>query len=57
MCGGDGKIITSHCQSCCGHGKIQSKQSIEVVIPVGVSDGATMQIQGKGNFDKKRCVL
>ncbi|WKA07965.1 hypothetical protein VitviT2T_025733 [Vitis vinifera] len=53
-CGGDGKIITSHCQSCGGHGKVQSKQSIEVIIPPGVSDGATMQVRGKGNFDKKR---
>ncbi|XP_042504580.1 chaperone protein DnaJ-like [Macadamia integrifolia] len=53
-CGGDGKIITDHCRRCGGQGRIQSKRSIKVVIPPGVNNGATMQIQGEGNFDKKR---
>lgn len=53
-CGGLGKIITEHCQRCDGSGQIQSKQTIEVEIPPGVSDGDTMQIRGQGNFDKKR---
>lgn len=29
---------------------------MSVTIPAGVNDGATMQIQGEGNFDKKRCI-
>lgn len=33
---------------------MQSKQTIDVVIPPGVNDGATMQIRGEGNFDKNR---
>ncbi|KAF3972829.1 hypothetical protein ACB098_04G066200 [Castanea mollissima] len=53
-CGGDGKIVTDHCQSCGGSGQVQSKRNMEIVIPPGVSDGATMQIQGEGNLDKKR---
>ncbi|XP_044466354.1 chaperone protein DnaJ isoform X2 [Mangifera indica] len=53
-CGGDGKRITDHCRICSGSGKVQSKRSMEVVIPPGVHDGATMQIQGEGNFDKMR---
>ncbi|KAK9277920.1 hypothetical protein L1049_027477 [Liquidambar formosana] len=56
-CGGDGKIITDHCQSCSGSGKVRSKRSIKVVIPPGVNNGATMQVQGKGNFDKKRGIV
>lgn len=28
---------------------------MKVVIPPGVSDGATMQLQREGNFDSKRC--
>ncbi|KAJ4961044.1 hypothetical protein NE237_020954 [Protea cynaroides] len=53
-CGGDGKIITDHCRRCGGQGRISSKRSIKVVIPPGVNNGATMKIQGEGNFDKKR---
>lgn len=53
-CGGDGKIITEHCWRCSGSGKVWSKRSIEVVIPPGVSNGATMQVQGEGSTDKKR---
>ncbi|CAK9158630.1 unnamed protein product [Ilex paraguariensis] len=53
-CGGDGKMIIDHCRSCGGKGLLQSKRSIKVVIPPGVNNGATMQVQGEGNFDKKR---
>jgi hypothetical protein len=34
---------------------VQLKRNMKVVIPRGVSDGATMQIQGEGNLNKKRC--
>ncbi|KAJ4828187.1 hypothetical protein Tsubulata_045117 [Turnera subulata] len=53
-CYGQGNIITDRCPKCDGNGKVRSKRSMNVVIPPGVSDGATMQVQGKGNFDKKR---
>ncbi|KAM7479622.1 hypothetical protein LguiA_027835 [Lonicera macranthoides] len=53
-CGGDGKIITNHCRTCGGQGKVQSKRSINVIIPPGVNDGATMQVRGEGNLDAKR---
>lgn len=53
-CGGLGKIITDQCRRCDGSGQVQSKQTMEVEIPPGVNDGDTMQIQGQGNFDKKR---
>ncbi|GMQ11585.1 hypothetical protein CsSME_00054164 [Camellia sinensis var. sinensis] len=55
-CGGNGKIITDYCQSCGGNGRVKLKRSIKVVIPPGVSDGATMQVRGEGNFDKKSAV-
>lgn len=53
-CGGDGKIITEFCQYCGGEGNVQSLRSIKVVIPPGVSDEATMRIEGEGNIDKTR---
>lgn len=53
-CGGDGKIITDYCRKCGGGGQVQSKRTMNIVIPAGVNDGATMRIQGDGNFDNKR---
>ncbi|XVF53757.1 hypothetical protein PTKIN_Ptkin05aG0124700 [Pterospermum kingtungense] len=53
-CGGNGKIITDNCRRCGGSCKLKVKRSMRVIIPPGVSDGSTMQIQGEGNFDKKR---
>lgn len=53
-CSGDGKIITDRCQKCDGQGKLRSMRSINLDIPPGVSDGATLQIQGEGNIDLKR---
>ncbi|XP_060205407.1 uncharacterized protein LOC132633180 isoform X2 [Lycium barbarum] len=52
-CGGNGRIVTDHCRKCGGRGQIQSKRSIKVVVPPGVHDGATMQVRGEGNIDKK----
>ncbi|XP_024018349.1 LOW QUALITY PROTEIN: uncharacterized protein LOC21402255, partial [Morus notabilis] len=56
-CGGDGKVITDYCQKCGGSGQVQSKQTMNVIIPAGVSDGATMRIQGDGNIDNKRGIV
>ncbi|PHU24224.1 hypothetical protein BC332_09331 [Capsicum chinense] len=52
-CEGKGRIVTDNCQKCGGHGQVQSKRSIKVVVPPGVHDGATMQVRGEGNIDKK----
>ncbi|KAI5441440.1 hypothetical protein KIW84_010786 [Lathyrus oleraceus] len=53
-CGGLGMIVTENCRKCDGNGCVQAKRKVEVVIPPGVNDGDTMQIQGEGNFDKER---
>lgn len=53
-CGGDGKVITDNCQSCGGSGRVKSKRNLKIDIPPGVNDGMTMQVQGEGNFDRRR---
>uniref|UniRef100_A0A0A0LT51 CR-type domain-containing protein n=1 Tax=Cucumis sativus TaxID=3659 RepID=A0A0A0LT51_CUCSA len=53
-CGGDGKKITNLCRSCGGGGQLQSIKKMSLVIPPGVSDGATMKIQREGSSDMKR---
>ncbi|KAL2478948.1 Molecular chaperone Hsp40/DnaJ family protein [Forsythia ovata] len=55
-CGGDGKIITDRCRRCDGSSQVRAKRSIKVVVPPGIHDGATMQVQGEGSFDKRRGV-
>ncbi|CAH2053439.1 unnamed protein product [Thlaspi arvense] len=52
-CGGDGKIITDKCRKCTGNGRLRSMKKMDVVVPPGVSDRATMRIQGEGNVDKR----
>ncbi|KAK6127846.1 hypothetical protein DH2020_038415 [Rehmannia glutinosa] len=53
-CRGDGKIITDRCRRCNGRGQVRAKRHIEVVVPPGIDDGATMQVRGEGNIDKTR---
>nr|GMD03472.1 chaperone protein DnaJ [Ipomoea batatas] len=53
-CSGNGKIITDACRQCNGRGKVKSKRRLRVVVPPGVSDGASMQLRGEGNIDKTR---
>ncbi|KAG7582354.1 DnaJ domain [Arabidopsis suecica] len=52
-CGGEGKIITDKCRKCIGNGRLRSRKKMDVVVPPGVSDRATMRIQGEGNVDKR----
>ncbi|KAL2934113.1 Chaperone protein dnaJ A8 chloroplastic [Bienertia sinuspersici] len=49
-CAGDGKVVTDDCAKCGGLRNIRSKRSFDVVIPPGVNDGATMQLQGEGDW-------
>ncbi|CAN8258963.1 unnamed protein product [Cochlearia groenlandica] len=52
-CGGDGKIITDKCRKCTGKGRLRSLKKMDVAVPPGVTDRATMRIQGEGNVDKR----
>ncbi|KAH9603783.1 hypothetical protein KSS87_018809 [Heliosperma pusillum] len=53
-CQGDGRFVTDKCLKCGGLGNIRSKRVIDVVIPPGVANGATMQLRGEGNTDGNR---
>ncbi|CAF1933503.1 unnamed protein product [Brassica napus] len=52
-CGGDGKIITDKCRMCNGNGRLRSSKKMDLVVPPGVSDRATMRMRGEGNVDKR----
>jgi molecular chaperone DnaJ len=49
-CHGTGKIITSPCKGCKGHGKIKVQRDISVKIPAGVDEGSRLRLSGEGDF-------
>ncbi len=52
-CGGEGKIISEQCPYCHGEGVTRKEEIIEVNIPAGVSDGMTLNMNGKGNAARR----
>ena len=53
-CNGTGKIVTSKCPTCGGTGFTETYETVDVKIPSGIPDGATLLFQGKGNESKNR---
>jgi molecular chaperone DnaJ len=49
QCRGEGKIIADPCPQCRGVGREQHKRSLTVKIPMGVSDGITLNLRGEGD--------
>ena len=50
-CGGEGTKIKQVCGSCKGKGFERVKVKEEVEIPRGISEGMTIKLTGKGNFN------
>ncbi len=48
-CGGSGRIVPQPCHTCRGRGTVVRTRSINVKIPAGVRDGATIRLKGKGS--------
>lgn len=51
-CHGQGTTIEDPCSSCRGRGTVQHKRRIELKIPKGIDDGASLRLQGQGEFHK-----
>ncbi len=51
-CGGSGEIIKNPCNPCRGKGYKREEKEIEVTIPAGIYDGATMRLQGIGDVGR-----
>jgi molecular chaperone DnaJ len=49
-CQGTGQVISSHCQTCRGSGTNTADETIDIVIPKGVSNGMSLIMEGYGNF-------
>lgn len=47
-CHGSGESIPSPCPDCSGEGRRVEEQTLTVEVPVGVDDGATLRLAGRG---------
>jgi molecular chaperone DnaJ len=47
-CGGAGSVVESPCRTCSGSGSVVTPRRIQVRIPAGVRDGATIRVAGRG---------
>jgi molecular chaperone DnaJ len=47
-CGGAGSVVESPCRTCSGNGTVVTPRRIQVRIPAGVRDGATVRVAGRG---------
>ena len=52
-CSGSGQVVESRCKACGGTGSIEVTRRIEVRIPAGIEDGATMRLRGEGDIDEE----
>ena len=48
-CGGKGKLVKSPWQSCHGSGKVATKKTLEVNIPMGIDDDQSFALRGMGD--------
>ncbi len=49
-CRGEGQIITNPCKECRGRGTTTQTKTLQVKIPAGVDNGATMRVSGEGEL-------
>lgn len=48
-CGGHGSIIDQPCSECSGDGRVRTRRSMKVDIPVGVTTGTRIRMSGRGD--------
>ncbi|MXZ95908.1 MAG: molecular chaperone DnaJ [Acidimicrobiaceae bacterium] len=48
LCGGLGEMIEQMCGDCEGHGRKLEQRTYSVQVPVGVDDGTTLRLSGRG---------
>lgn len=47
-CRGEGVVIPSPCKTCRGEGRVRQTSSLNVTIPAGIEDDATLRLSGQG---------
>jgi molecular chaperone DnaJ len=52
-CGGDGRVVRHPCATCDGSGMVLVEDRLQVSIPAGVEDGATLRLAGRGEASQR----
>ncbi len=47
-CAGEGKLPDKKCSLCNGRGAVKDRETLVIHIPVGINDGQTLKLSGKG---------
>jgi molecular chaperone DnaJ len=47
-CAGRGQFIDQPCPHCHGRGEVEQEENLTVKIPVGIEDGTTLRVAGRG---------
>jgi len=53
QCHGQGNAIKNRCNLCRGTGRVEKERKIEVAIPAGIDDRATLRMQNEGEAGEK----
>jgi molecular chaperone DnaJ len=48
ICRGEGRVVRSPCKTCHGQGTTVEEETLQVSVPPGVDDGATLRLSGRG---------
>lgn len=56
-CNGTGQILSNPCKKCNGSGRVVDNEDVSITIPEGVTNGAYMVIEGKGNCAERNTSL
>ncbi|MDG6933712.1 MAG: molecular chaperone DnaJ [Nitrososphaerota archaeon] len=54
QCNGRGQLIQNLCKSCRGKGIVNANRTINIKIPAGIEDGATLRLRGEGDLTTGR---
>jgi molecular chaperone DnaJ len=53
MCRGSGQEIEEYCPTCKGRGANSDTKEVQIRVPAGIENGATMRVRDAGNAGKK----
>jgi len=52
-CSGEGTVVTDPCTNCKGRGRVSRVRTIEVTIPPGIDENATLRLTGQGEAGQR----
>lgn len=51
-CAGGGQVVKDKCKSCNGDGTVLKEETVDIQVPIGVSNGMQLSMNGYGNYSR-----